>query len=438
MDAKPAEGTETSAEPADAAPPRVSHLETSEYCGPDQLCRVLMMLRRWDKSPELEGAITDPGLRRLLDLSFQVSLTTEEGRHPRFRIFVGTRSEEVGGPRTVARFEPALPLTDQLLRRIAPSVSSRAHALRVVERDKRLFAEGILGLADGSETAIPGSPDVASGAGVPGLMIRVDGPGILRVTEKGTWELRAGRIQPVHHYAILTAVRSWFGDLGQSFLEQTSSVVDMTPHPRHHDPTAIFDAVWSYVLATALATQHGGAFVVTPWRPPEKNLHITYKAERLDLMKAALRFWESCYDPDSITDPADAMKRSQTWEARRRRLFSAARALADLANVDGCVVLDRRLRLYGFGGEIRVADEEISGWRCTGAHAETLAEQEPIEIESFGTRHRSASRICAAVPGSLAFVISQDGDLRVFFGLPDRRVCMWRNLGAWMSAHERW
>lgn len=418
--------------------PKIAQIESSEYCGPDQLCRVLMMLRRWDKTPELEGAITDAGLRRLLDLAFQVSLTTEEGRHPRFRIFVGAAGDQVAGPRMVASFTPKLPLNDQLLRRLAPSVSSRAHALRVVEKDKQLFAEGILGLADGSEPVTAGSPDIAAGVGIAGLMVRVDGPGILRLTEKGTWELRAGRIQPVHHYAILKAVRDWFRELSQTFLEQTSTVVDNHARPPDYDPSGIFDSVWSYVLATAVATHHGGAFVVLPSAPPERNLKITYKAERLDMMKAALRFWEGCYDPDALTDAADALRRAQSWDSRRRRLFSAARALADLANVDGCVVLDRRLRLYGFGGEIRVGDDEIPGWRCAAAHPETLSEQEPIDLERFGTRHRSASRLCAAVPGTIAFVISQDGDLRVFYGLPDRRVCMWRNLGAWMSASDRW
>lgn len=419
-------------------PPRLPHVETSEYCGPDQLCRVLMMLRRWDKAPDLEGAISDSALRRLLDLSFQVSLTTEEGRHPRFRIYVGARGEPAAGPRTVARFEPPLPLTDQLLRRIAPSVSSRDHALCVVERDRRLLAEGILGLAEGADAPAWGSPELNTGAGVPGLMVRVDGPGILRATEKGTWELRAGRIQPVHHYAVLRVVRDWFSELASTFLDQTSSVADLSHQPHHFEPTAIFDSVWSSVLSSALATQHGGAFAVLPGAPPSRNLHITYRADRLDLMKAALRFWESCYDPDAEVDAADALRRGRTWGARRRRLLSASRALADLSNVDGCVVLDRRLRLYGFGAEIRVADEEIAGWRCTAAHPDTLSEQEPVEIERFGTRHRSASRLCAAVPGTVVFVISQDGDLRVFYGLPDRRVCVWRNLGAWTSAAERW
>jgi hypothetical protein len=421
------------------APPAQS--ESSEYCGPDQLCGVLMKLRRFGKSPELEGAISEQGVRRLLDVAFQVSLTTEEGRHPRFRVFVGSRGGEgMGTPLPVVRFDPPLPFNDHLLRRLAPSVGSRGHALRVVEEGKRLFADSVIGVMDSTDSVATGSHELSTGLGFPGLMVRVDGPGILRATELEQWELRAGRIQKVRHYAIVSIVRKWFEELAGTFLEQTSamSIADMAEQADRGDAASIFDAVWSFVLSTTIGVQHGGAFVVLPVDVSRAPVHVTYPAERLDLMRAALSFWEACYDPDAVGNGADVRSRAQAWEAARRRMFSAARALADLANVDGCVTLDRRLRLYGFGGEIRVNESDVAGFRVFAADPETLAEQEPIEIERFGTRHRSATRLCAAVPGTLAFVISQDGDLRVFYGLPERRVCMWRNLGAWMSASERW
>lgn len=433
----PSESSDPS--PDGGADVRPAAPENSEYCGPDQLCRVLMMLRRWEKDAAAQGVISEAGLRRLLDLAFQVSLTTEEGRHPRFRIFVQAAGASGSAP-PVVRFDPVLPLEDHLLRRIAPSLGSRGHALRVVETGKSLFADGIVGVLDAALPAAPGAMDVTADMGLAGLMVRVDGPGILRVTERGTWELRAGRIQPVHHYGTVSVVRRWFEDLAASFLEQTSTVIDVNQDGvfDRGDASQIFDAVWSFVLSTTQQAQHGGAFVILPNRAAQAQVKVTYRAEQLDLMKAALHFWNCCFDPDSDATGAEARRRAQSWETARRRMFSAARALADLSNTDGCVVLDRALRLSGFGGEIRVAESDVAGYRVFGAHPDTLAEQEPIEIERFGTRHRSASRLCAAVPGTLAFVVSQDGDLRVFYGLKDRRVCMWRNLGAWMGAAERW
>jgi DNA integrity scanning protein DisA with diadenylate cyclase activity len=33
-------------------------------------------------------------------------------------------------------------------------------------------------------------------------------------------------------------------------------------------------------------------------------------------------------------------------------------------------------------------------------------------VDAVGTRHRSAYRLCAAVPGAVALVVSQDGGVR--------------------------
>lgn len=424
----------------DAAELKLPHAESSEYCGPDQLCRVLLMVRRWGKAERGDAAISEAGLRRLLDLAFQASLSTEEGRHPQFRIYVPAPQEGPGTLRSVVRFEPPLELGDHMLRRIAPSLGSRGHALRIVEREKKLLADSIVGVADESERLEVGSAHVVVGAAPPGLMLRIDGPGILRVTERSTWELRAGRIQAVHHYSFVSVVRRWFEDLASTFLEQTSTAIDLNLDGvcDRGDATTIFDAVWSHLLSAAVQAHHGGAFVILPGALGVAPIHLAYSAERLDLMKAALAFWNSCFDARRMKDTAELRAMAQSWDAARQRMFSASRALADLANVDGCVVLDRRLRLYGFGGEIRVGESDVAGYRVFAAHPETLAEQEPIEIERFGTRHRSASRLCAAVPGTLTFVVSQDGDLRILYGLPGRRVCMWRHVGVWTTAAGRW
>jgi hypothetical protein len=65
--------------------------------------------------------------------------------------------------------------------------------------------------------------------------------------------------------------------------------------------------------------------------------------------------------------------------------------VADLANVDECVVLDRRLNVIGFGGKISMSVDPVKG---------------------LGMRHASAKTWCAK-HGGMAFVVSQDGDLTV-------------------------
>ena len=103
-----------------------------EFSGPEELVKVILVLRRIDEQRELEGCVSDAGLRRLLDLAFQTSLTTEEGRHPRFRLFVSARNPDDHAP-PIARFDPPIPLRGDTLRRMVPAASSRLHALKVVE-----------------------------------------------------------------------------------------------------------------------------------------------------------------------------------------------------------------------------------------------------------------------------------------------------------------
>ena len=83
--------------------------------------------------------------------------------------------------------------------------------------------------------------------------------------------------------------------------------------------------------------------------------------------------------------------------------------LADLMGVDGCLVLNRELRLIGFGGEI-LGDSHVS---CI----ERAIDLEGVECvtepaDASGTRHRSAYRLVSSVQDAIVVVVSQDGGVR--------------------------
>ncbi len=408
-----------------------------DFCGPDELAKMVLTLRRWERQDSLEGKISEGGMRRLLELAFQVSLTTEEGRHPRFRFFVSAPTTESNMP-PIARFDPPIPLRPDTLRRMVPAVSSRLHALKIVEaKNGGLYADSVLAVDELGDSGGIGRPEISMGLGLPGLMVRVDGPGRLRATEKGfTWELRDGRVRPLNHYAVISVVRKWFSDLASSLLQETGAA-EIVRVTAEEDPAIVFDSVWSFVLATTVQTNHGGAFAILPGEPgPE--VRIKYPARDLDLARGVTAFWRTCFDAEREHDRRTLEGKAAAWDTAKRRMFSSARALAELANVDGCVVLDRRLRLFGFGGEIRVAEEQVKGWECIEAHPETLEPLAAIDVERWGTRHRSAFRLCCVRPGATVFVVSQDGDLRVFHGHTSNQVLAWQSLGSWMTAADRW
>src|SRR5207245_1148581 len=88
-------------------------------------------------------------------------------------------------------------------------------------------------------------------------------------------------------------------------------------------------------------------------------------------------------------------------------------SLGRLSATDGCVVFDRDMKVHGFGGEINNDLSGVSPLRCFDL---TTKQDLPAEelLRPYGNRHKSAYALCRKVPNAIVFVISQDGDLRVF------------------------
>lgn len=109
------------------------------------------------------------------------------------------------------------------------------------------------------------------------------------------------------------------------------------------------------------------------------------------------------------------------WEEYRRTadpeiaaldeaIFEVAHLIAALASVDGAVVMSKRLEIIGYGGEISGALEPVGKVRrALDLEGERFAEE---STQNVGTRHRSAYRLTAALPGAVAVVVSQDGGIR--------------------------
>lgn len=97
-----------------------------------------------------------------------------------------------------------------------------------------------------------------------------------------------------------------------------------------------------------------------------------------------------------------------------------------LTRVDGLVLLNHNLEVQGFGVEITEADEPSEIYAAGDPWAsDSLLKK--IDYQQYGTRHRSMMRYCAKFPGSVGFVISQDGDVRVMTKV-DSRLVVWENI----------
>jgi hypothetical protein len=112
-----------------------------------------------------------------------------------------------------------------------------------------------------------------------------------------------------------------------------------------------------------------------------------------------------------------------TTQNARSELNGAIWFVACLTRVDGLVVLSPDLTVSGFGAVIHV--EESPEHILVAQDADGTPDRlKAIPIEHYGTRHQSMMRYCNAVPSSIGFVISQDGDVRVIRKVNDLLV-MW-------------
>jgi hypothetical protein len=103
-------------------------------------------------------------------------------------------------------------------------------------------------------------------------------------------------------------------------------------------------------------------------------------------------------------------------------VFEWSRLVAQLAAVDGAVVLNKRFALVGFGAE--VSTELPSPPRVHRALDVEGQRREPRDIEEVGTRHRAAYRFVHGHPEGLCIVVSQDGNV-TFVAKRDQDVVFW-------------
>jgi hypothetical protein len=107
-------------------------------------------------------------------------------------------------------------------------------------------------------------------------------------------------------------------------------------------------------------------------------------------------------------------------------LVDAADVVAGLAAVDGALILTSDLRTVGFGAEIVLdAAAPVMAYEAVGrAHSPTTP---VVDSESFGMRHRSALRCVGVTDRVAAFVVSQDGQVSLFWK-QNGRVYLKRNV----------
>ncbi len=366
-------------------------------------------------------------LTGLLSTAYHASYCPDEGRYPRFTLLIRRRRPTAKSARyrELVRFPPVRLEGHggvQSLRRLAPVAAAQGVGLDVRGDASGILCDGLILLRQFDEYP-PSDLNTDRGFTLPqGLLVRVNGPVEIRcylMIPSGSVELKAGRISIMESVLNIPAVRSWLEELGHSLQDRCAEVLEeaeFTYFRSYYEPGVCkASGLWPAVLDEAVRMGHGGAFVVLN-RPESAPIDRNFSADGLDLGAAILEHWRGLLAwivhaaDDSKDRHALNHERDWGWHALRSRVS----ALARLSAIDGCVVLDRALRVHCFGSKIE-AEKIGSGSGRKLVDWETKEEIGEEQIQGYGTRQRSAIRLCQAVEGALVFVISQDGDLRVLF-----------------------
>ena len=84
------------------------------------------------------------------------------------------------------------------------------------------------------------------------------------------------------------------------------------------------------------------------------------------------------------------------------------------------MVLTDKLRLIGFGAEVRVSTGTDTTHVAEDAEGERLT---PGPFTSYGTRHRSSFQFVEGIEPAVAFIQSQDGGIKAATMVNGRVVC---------------
>ena len=401
---------------------------------------------RWnDGGPSVVRLPAPRALHEIIETAYHASFLHEEARSLRFRLLVASPAAlqacmPASAQLQILEFDPSRRLSDDELRRLAPAADFERTLIGVhAEGEGAPFIWGLAssgvqwlrrlqsGRHDGDEPL----PDA--------LVLHVLSPGQVLIARGSTplVELHAGRLRESGHDVFRSVwMPRLFAPVRAEVMRGVDDALAAAARPTVSDD--VVGAVAQHLMRRALGAirraRHGGTLLSVPSDDvgdlvvPGVTLkyrfadHDTRRRFRhLILSIVATLQDEAARQGIEHVDWAFYQQRE---DAELRRLEEAvvelAQLVASLAAVDGAVVMNRRFELLGFGGEITVADAVPQIRRAVDLEA---TQTTPEMVDGVGTRHRSVYRLCHAHPGTLGFVVSQDGGITVVHARDGQVIC---------------
>ncbi|MBC7545535.1 MAG: hypothetical protein H7338_22630 [Candidatus Sericytochromatia bacterium] len=405
--------------------------------------------------------LTLPVLTSLLETVFFASLSTEEAQQILCSLtYINPDLPDPDPPKRVpadrwglVRFRRHIPLTVASLVKLSKAAAQSSSNLAVYHDDKgRLFVWGMLDQT--SRYADYLNLETTIGADVPGYFnVVINSVGNLSVYRDYTL------IGGIKHNQIISRGFNvlQFGPIGklirksvEAYVEGVKSAVGTAAYAPVDHWNESLSWYWlsslRRVLINIQAYRNGGSLLLIPPGPVQyqRQLDIKYKIEypRLPIAlhglataailrhHAEVRIADEYIARDKRTMPVHLFQESSREtideEHHAAEITGCIRFIASLSRSDGLVLTDFGLNVLGFGVEIK-SHEAIESIFIAGDIAGTPKNLQKTDYKQFGTRHRSMMRFCRRNPGSLGFVVSQDGDIRAMTRVGERLI-IWENI----------
>jgi hypothetical protein len=383
-------------------------------------------------------------LSEALATAFQASMTVEEARPTRFRLLLAQPEQlpEEGRPNNGVlrlRIVRERPLGVGELRRLAPATPFESALIGVHAVAGKLW---IWGVAHSGPAWL--APSWGGRSLVPNWtydpIIHVTGPGKLAVRCAGKL------IAAIERGKLVDATMDVFdSDWLRAMFEREREAIQAEHDARQagfDSPTAaehsLVGKLSQHMLRRAIQIlrggQHGGLILVvdsTGDLPLAESralrLKYTFMREEPSQRYRSLLLRILAAVAATTSKPSVGWGDFETSEdplfaELEQEVFEHSRVLANLAAIDGALVLDKRFSILGFGAEVSAelpAPERV--WSALDTEGLELQAE---DVQNVGTRHRAAYRFVNDHPRGLAVVISQDGGVS-FVANRDGKVVFW-------------
>jgi hypothetical protein len=417
----------------------------------------------------LRRDLSSPGvaiITRLLEAAYFTSLKTEEGRPVQCRIALVNPAkpdpDRPPGPNAdrwkIIKLASRLPLTVSNLVKLSKAADPWSSCLAAYfGRDRGLFIWGLVDQVVHSNTYLVHEKAHAYAP-----------PGLFQVVALGTADLSVYR----EHEFIARLAQDrlsrqqsdvfWSGPVAACLdggigpfieavwrevarVEKAAYVEKWVKDLRStHSWDATIAETWIGTICRVLISiqryRHGGALLITR---SNANLGIKYRiryprlrAALTRLWTARLRKWMAEEEIEPFVDEGggdwipvgeflDKEVAGDEEHEVQDEVTGCVRFISSLSCVDGLVLADPDLVIRGFGVEIRTRKDVEAVYLASGPKLRSR-NLKRVNPNHYGTRHRSMMRFCFAHPGSLGFVVSQDGDIRVITRVRGKLI-MWEN-----------